>query len=58
MFFMLTRQFPGYFHSPLPGLDRGSSTGHRNAAKPPTALGIFSVAGNAFMRWVVVISIF
>jgi hypothetical protein len=42
---MLTRQFlPGYFHSPLPGLDRVSPQGIA-CCKPPTALKIFSVIG-------------
>jgi hypothetical protein len=49
---LLTRQFlPGYFQPPLPGLDRRYRQGIANAAKPPTALRIFSVAGNTFMRW-------
>jgi hypothetical protein len=44
---LLTRQFlPGYFHSPLPGLDRGYRQGIANAAKPPTALKVFSVTEN------------
>jgi hypothetical protein len=34
-----------------PGAAENSPAGHRNAQKPPTAPRIFSVAGNAFMRW-------
>ena len=47
---LLTRQFlPGYFHSPLPGLDRGYRQGIANAAKPPTALKLVSVRASTFM---------
>jgi hypothetical protein len=56
MFFTLTRQFPsagsgqalpGYFHSPLPGLNRGSPPGI--AMLQPTVPEAFSASANAFM---------
>jgi hypothetical protein len=40
---LLTRQFlPGYFHSPLSGLDRVSPHGIVDAAEPPTASAILT----------------
>ena len=53
LFFCLTRLFlPGYFHSPLPGLDPFSRQGIAILQKPTAALKVFSVTGNVFMRWV------
>ena len=52
-FYLDTRQFlPGYFHSPLPGLNRGSPLGIAMLQTSATGLKPFSVSANAFMRWV------